>query len=431
MNDKRPYVTSEMDSKLGPLPQRYLKWVRNLVIWSVIGGSCIYLSMLGIKPAWTQMTTDFPNYYVASLVIVAGEDPTQLYDDKRFNEILAEKGVTVPGRFSTFPPATAFVMMPLAMFSPMDARRVWTLINILALFLMVVCLQRLIDCTRSEAAFLVLLNGGALVSNIRLGQVYLVIVALCCLALVLEKQGRHILAGMLVAIGISTKYFPVVFLAYWFFTKRKQACIATVVACMAVTLSEWLVFGFDTWAVFVTETFFPHLGGQIEGQGEGHHLAYQSFNSFYRNLFVGHSIDNPNPLIHAPWLYGIFQYGTVFVILAQTCRRWVQVKSADGDHYRLMVMGFAVMVLLPITASYHLVLLVPFMALAVPYYLRQKQYVIAIFLLGFYGALGFAPFWRLSSLPSEDLYLLAHYHRLWILLAIWSLVALERKSTRS
>ncbi len=75
----------------------------------------------GIVPGWKNVESDFPNYYTASRIIIEGRDIDKLYDDQWFNSRIKEYGIEQQGKFSPFPPVTAFLMIPLVVFEPLNA----------------------------------------------------------------------------------------------------------------------------------------------------------------------------------------------------------------------------------------------------------------------------------------------------------------------
>jgi hypothetical protein len=111
----------------------------------VLAGLLFFHIKYGLIPAWQSVESDFPNYYVASRLLLEGEDVNRFYDDDWFNKQMQRFGIEMQGKFSPFPPATAFIMLPLAPFSPLTAKRLWTAINLLFVGLNVSLLGRILQ----------------------------------------------------------------------------------------------------------------------------------------------------------------------------------------------------------------------------------------------------------------------------------------------
>jgi len=393
----------------------------------IVAAAAAYVLRNGLVPAWTTMTTDFPNYYVSAKVVARGEPAARLYHDGWFAARIKREGIDQPGRFSTFPPATAFVMLPLTPLSPTWARRVWLFIGVGCLALLVFLAARLTHAPPLAAALAPALCASALVSNFRLGQLYLVIATLMTAALWCAKRDAPRRAGVLLGLGISVKYFPVVVLPVWWAQKRYSAVFMTLLTCAAVTLLEWVVFGQDTWWAFVRGVFLPHLDGRIAGQGAGYVTAYQSLHSLCRNLFLYHAVENPHPLLPYPALYTLCKWGTMALIAGWGARRFFQaggLAPPEAESYRTALISATAMVLLPVTASYHLLLMVPGLTLLLHLagtHGETRRH--ALLAAGCAGLLGFFPFWRLHALPTTGWWLLLHYYRLWLLLLLWAVTA--------
>src|SRR5688500_16421501 len=105
---------------------------RRLMI-AAVGALTLRLLLLYIWPAWNAVSTDFPNYYTASWLLVHGEDVRSLYDPVDFQDAAARAGIHGIAVSSTyFPPLASAVMAPLVAFSPLTALRVCVVVNLFA-----------------------------------------------------------------------------------------------------------------------------------------------------------------------------------------------------------------------------------------------------------------------------------------------------------
>lgn len=81
----------------------------------LVGFICFQV-YFGIIPGWTSIRSDFPNYYVSSRLLFEAKDSLKLYDNSWFQEQIYAHGIEARGKFAPFPPPTAFLMAPVAVF---------------------------------------------------------------------------------------------------------------------------------------------------------------------------------------------------------------------------------------------------------------------------------------------------------------------------
>jgi len=122
----------------------------------------------GLIPAWQDIHSDFPNYYTSSRLLIEGEDISKIYDSDWFQKKAEEYGMGQHSRFSPFPPATAFLMLPIAWLEPLSAKRIWTALNLLVLVATVYLLRQLTQWNYMQCG--ILLFHHTLVQNIHPGK---------------------------------------------------------------------------------------------------------------------------------------------------------------------------------------------------------------------------------------------------------------------
>lgn len=97
-----------------------------------ISAGLIFLA--GVRPGW-RMQSDFPNYWLGSKLLMERGDCDSLYDNQWFQDQLKAHGFSEQGKFAPFPPPTVFLFLPLTPFHPLEAKRVWMVVNLLLVFL--------------------------------------------------------------------------------------------------------------------------------------------------------------------------------------------------------------------------------------------------------------------------------------------------------
>jgi len=394
-------------------------WHRLVLLeWALLLLLALYTFRYGVRPAWNEIHSDFPNYYVSARVILEGGEVDRLYDDVWFNEQIRQTGMEQMGKFSSFPPCTALVLLPLAGFEPLTAKRLWTLLNLGFLGLNVLLLGRCTGWPYRRAALLMLACGMGLTNNLRLGQFYLVLSAMIMGAFLLEEQKKSKAAGLLFGVGVALKYFGAIFLAVYLSFGRSRPVVWSVVAFLAVSFLAIGVIGWAPTYDYFSRIFLPHLDGRIVNQG-GQAYAFQSFNSLFRNLFVAHVTNNPNPVFSWPVGFQLLRGLTYVLVLLPFAWLYKRAGALDqGLRLRLALMGITAMLLLPASATYHFLLLVFPVALLVS---TVPQGALVFLLLAAYAAIGFLPYWRFTALDQGGLGVLWQYPRLWVMSAVWLL----------
>ncbi len=310
----------------------------------------------GLVPAWRTVQSDFPNYYTAARLLSDGQASAQFYDDDWFQRQIRGYGMEAAGKFAPFPPATAFVMLPLSGFSPLTAKRIWTVINLLALLANIWLLRQLSRQSYLHCAVFLLLGGFGLANTFKLGQFYLILLLLILLAAFCVLRKRDGLAGILLGLGASIKYLPIIYVLGFGLNRRPRLIVAGLVTIGGVMLLEAAVFGTDVHFQFIRTILLPHLNGVLQTQ-DPFTPTFQSWNSLLRNIFVYDPLRNPHPLI--PWPTGFLIARTVILLLifGSAARTIYRLHGAEAMWLRLSIIGLAVMAALPASATYHFILL--------------------------------------------------------------------------
>jgi hypothetical protein len=383
----------------------------------------------GIIPAWTRINSDFPNYYVSSKLLLEGKEFENIYDDEWFQQKINEYGISEPGKFSPFPPPTAFIMIPIASISPLAAKRAYIIINLIALFFIVYLLKKISGFSFIGSFNIILLSGAALVNNFLFGQFYLILLLLILLGYLNLIKNNETSAGISWGIGAAVKYYPLIYLPILFFKKRWETLISFTTTVIFINLAALIFFGAEAYVFFFKKVLLSHFNGELSSQSE-YAVQFQSWNSFLRNLFAYDSAENTSPLISSLFL---FNFSRVIIYLFFTAAAFFVLNrlkvSREFIPAAVIVLSLLVFVLSPASATYHLLLMILPVVLLLKHSGKNNKFSSAIILL--YILIGFLPFF-INKMGSSNFPLFLKYYRLWLevilfFISIRFLLKLNRK----
>ena len=311
-----------------------------------------------ILPAWNAVSTDFPNYYTASWALMHGEDLRSLYDPVAFNVIAARAGIRdVAVLFNYFPPLSAVLTVPVVAFSPLNALRIWILVNLVALGALVYLVSRHSGLGFLQTTFVALLAGDALGNNFVFGQVYLPLAVLLLLGFV-WADSRPKASGFVLAFAVAIKVFPVVFLLYLVCQKRWKALACTGLCLAALVGVSVLALGWEAHRIYLIEALPRMMRGEVQ---DPYHVGWNQLQSLLRRSLVPEPSLNPHPLFDAPAAFFFLKVVLNLVIL------WLSGMALRDRRMKPLlafnVLFLAVSLTSPGQASYHYVLLIPGMAM--------------------------------------------------------------------
>ena len=365
----------------------------------------------GLLPAWQNINSDFPNYYTSSKLLIYGEDLSNLYDDAWFQGKINEYGINEQGKFSPFPPATAFVMLPEAFFNPITAKRIYLVFNLFVLVFTSYLLKKISGFSFLINLNFLLLSGIALVNNLLLGQFYLILLMLIVLDYVILIKKKEHLTGYFWGIGAAIKYFPLAFIPVLAFTKKWKTISGMLAAVIIVNFISFFVVGSAAYKTFFDKVFFSHLNGELSSQSM-FAVQFQSWNSLLRHIFVYDPVENTNPLLNSTLVFDIARAIVYLLFISAAIYAVYKIKD-DRELFpkSIAVSALLMFVLSPASASYHLLLLVFPAILLIVVSIRERKYEFTLIFILLYVLIGFVPL-VLSKINIESL--VFQYYRLWL-----------------
>ena len=370
---------------------------------------CVFLLVRGILPAMESVNTDFPNYFTSATLLVEGRDMSKLYDDSWFQGQIYKLGMNQLGKFTPFPPITAFVLTPLVFLSPLNALRVWTVFNVALLAFAVFLLSQIVNRSWLWGALVFLLSGHALANNFKFGQFYLLLTVLVLMGYQYWDRGDQVKGGICFGLGAAVKYFPIVFLVEFISRREWKVILAGVLTIFILTAATLIVLGSAVYGQFFLRVLGKHLEGNIQ---DPFSPTFQSWNSLLRRLFIFDSGRNPDPLFNssAVFLSSLCcVYMFVVALLIAAFKQLSHRSGAFAKDIRFALLCMAALLLLPASATYHFLLLILPVALVLKSEVwTAPQKLVAVL----YGLMGFIPYHDFEQFHSNGVLAVFSYPRL-------------------
>jgi hypothetical protein len=373
-----------------------------------------------VLPAFRVIDSDFPNYYVAARIVKEGDDPAKLYDDDWFQAKIHDHGIQQRGKFSPFPPPTAFLLLPLTGLSPLAALRVVTVLNLAMLASAVLLVSRVSCFNQLESCAFVLLSGAGLINCLRLGQLYIGVSAFTLLGVYLFKGRREWWAGACLALPVPFKYFPAIFIAYLGIRGRWRVIISSAIVLAGICGASVAILGWPVHAEFLRSVLPNHIRSNLSQQ-DPFSVAFQSFDSLLRRLFVFDPIRNPHPMADAYGIYLSLKTSLTFLLATLAGLGIWRVERSGGSRRSLSIslLGILALLIAPATATYHFVLLWLPVGLLLSYLRVSGNRGLFTLSLGLYAGIGLLPYTLFQTLAGPGLLTLAAYPRLWLTCALF------------
>ena len=384
------------------------------------------------------MHSDFGNYYVSARLVATGANLDSLYNDEWFHQQMIGMGVNTPGKFSPFPPITAWMLIPYSGLEPLDAQRLFVVVNLVFVLMCAYAWSKVSHWKRLPSLLIVLAGGGSVINNVAFGQIYLVMVTCLLISVVLIERDRPLPASIFLGGFAVIKYVPVVIIGGLFLLalispqperRRYQlTVIYSLLTIVVLVVAQVLLFGSDLMEEYLVSALLPHLSSELSGQGM-YSLLFQSWDSLGRNLFVYDAVANPDPLIDWPAGRTLLKLIVAIVVMAVSVFvMYLHSRSASSRRFNvfLSIPVLTILVILPASATYHFVLLLFPMALLLrDEALSIKTRLVTVVL---YCIIGFIPYGYAFRI-AETAGLLFAFPRLLIVLLLFIVVswALSRK----
>jgi hypothetical protein len=391
--------------------------------WIIFAGFAAIIFWKGVWPSLQNARGDFANYYTTARLVAENKPLATAYRDFAwFQKQIDRYGITHQlGGFIPHPPPTALVMLPLASFEPLVAKRWWIGFNLALAIATIVLLARLTALHWLPVAVIFLSTGLGLINNFLFGQMFLLLLATIAAGIYAQQRGYPVLAGILLGLMTPVKYVGGFFFIYFAWKKEWRLVIAAAAACLAMIGATWLLQGAEIFRVFLIEVLPRHLQGEIQ---DPFAIQFQSWNSLLRRMFVLSSSLNPEPLMESTFIF-IISKNLIFWFWL-TAFIWIFHRTAfsNQSHQKLFEIGLlplAVLLVSPGSATYHFLLLSLSTACFIKILLDLQQPRRAVALTALFLIINLPHYMQLKKFATGWLTPLG-YMRLWLLVLFFAIV---------
>jgi Glycosyltransferase family 87/WD40-like Beta Propeller Repeat len=379
-----------------------------------------------LRQAWTVFNSDFSNYFLTAHLLRDHSSTARVFEWIWFQRQKDHLGLQQS--FVAMEPITPFsaiFLWPLTHLAPLAAKHVWLAVNAGLLWVSAWMLVRMTGIRASRMALLIAVSY-PLERHMQNGQFYLPVLFLLTLGLWFYLRGQSFGAGAAVAVAVGLKVSPVLFALYFARRRDWRAVGGALAGGVGVAAISIAAFGWQLNRAYMLQVLPRAMLGESIGP---YNLTLASFAVLFHRLFIFEPTLNPHPAVHAAWLLPALLPVIQFVVLVPLV---LLVKPRDSDPSRVALEWSAVvlasLLLSPLPASYHFVLLFLPMAILLGSNAKEmpRGWLVAVVLL--YLAIGF-PFWPGRSgggwLP------LLHVPRLYATIALYGICLLQLRGRGS
>ena len=395
-----------------------------ILIWLAL---CVFFIIFkGVYKGWQEERCDFSNYYSSAALLAEGESISDFYNNEWFEKKAIQIGVKEGAKFSPFPPATAFLYIPLTIFSPIKAKRIWVICNVLLIGLLTFRMRKISSLNYFEIALILSLFTIPMASNIRLGQSYLLFSVIIIEFLLAIKKEKYRFGGGMLGIAASLKYLPLIYFFYNYPKSNKKLIVSIVISILLVSLLPLFWGETEAYFVFIQE-FWNHSNGNISGQGQFSY-TFQSIDAILANIFIYDQQFNPKALFNLPTLKGILKLLFVMIVFVTTMRTTKSQRKESNDLTKGLYI-IAGLLVIPASASYHLLLLIPATLLIIGFLKNKKHLkreIILVYIFVFMSC-NVLPHHIPTIEVSHTLNTIIHFPRLYGLMATFVLLLYIQK----
>jgi len=407
----------------------YGRWAESLLLLVLLTA----FAWKAFVPGWRSLNTDFSNYYLASRLYRQGYPLKRVYDWVWFQRQKDHAGVEQPlVSFIPNPPSCILPVLPFSSVSPLAAKRLWIVFNLLLLGGTIFLLNSIVQLGLRRVAIIVFLALDALRTNFLFGQEHLLVAFLLALATFFYFRGSTASSGAILACGAALKIYPALFLFYFLRKKQWRAIAGLVMCALGLGLLSLALFGFETLRYYTIELLPRSLAGEVI---DPYNVHWSSFTALLRRMFIREPELNPHVLVHLPVAYAVLQPLCQALLFVPTL--WLISSSRVAPAKEKLEWGTYVVLLLILSTSpapYHFCALIVAGVLAANYLLESFHRGKAYALLVLYGlvCLPVHHVWPgpLSVWQTFQAYLrLSALTPLWVLL-LWALASGQPQELR-
>ncbi len=328
----------------------------------------------GVARVWSGIPTDFPNYYAAARSTIDSAPLESFYSYPDFQREIDRTGIVRQlGGYIPQTPLAMLPLLPLAALGPIEARRVWLILNLGFLALTLWLFSRMTAFSLAQAWLIVFGGYLALRQNFWLGQYYVFLLAILTIAAWSLLRSLDRPAGAAIAATFALKLYGAPFFLFLAAKRRFRTIIPLIAALLFFAALQLAIFGWHGTVFYLTQVLPRSLQGQTLNP---YQPANNTFITLFRTLLIREPSLNPHPLFDSPAAFAFLQYAfTLSVLLIPALAAW----SRPGPVTKTDFAWWSITLLLvsPNTASYTFVLLaLPAVLLLDAWPLRRWPYIL-------------------------------------------------------
>jgi hypothetical protein len=373
----------------------------------------------GILPGWRVLNTDFPNYYLVARLLREGYGLDRIYDWIWLQRIKDHWGLnqTLVG-FAGLTPFSALPVVPFSIFSPLVAKRLWILTNVVFLCASVELLSRVTSLGRRRIWLLSLLAVFPLRTSFLFGQMHLLVLFLLISAYYFHRRGKQIACGVCLSVAGVLKIYPLLFGGYFLWKRQWRPAFAMLGATLLLVGVGYLWMGSDVLNIYATQILPRSIQGEVL---DPYSVHVASGAALFHRLLIAERALNPVPLLNSPSLYAVlyplWQLAILVPLLAVFS---IRANRADTGQLEWAAFVLALLVLSPVPSSYHFVVMIFSIVLLVDLLLARKEYGVAGLTIALYSAISAIEFLPIFRSQGASLGTLLGFARMWIALLLWA-----------
>jgi hypothetical protein len=318
---------------------------------------------------------DFNSYYISAYATQKGLDP---YNVETLQSLAQELNIPKVTDY-TYLPFNTLLFLPLSFLPYPAAVVVWRLLNLALLVFAVWLISKTLALSLNAKAALIVgvivFNFDPLIYNLAIGQINLLILLLIVGTAYAWTRHREVLAGVLLALGVSIKLAPAVLFLYFLWKRGFRLVAASIAAIIAFAVIAFLALGEQA-----TRKGIASIVGFA--QEDNAWIANQSWRGFLARLFVGD--EYISALYPAARLESVLYFAGVLVIVVLTAFVLYRSRRSGLFHLEFALVLIAFTLISPVTWVHHLVwLLYPLVVLAVACVDRKQIGPIVFLAIGY------------------------------------------------
>ncbi|MGC8654527.1 MAG: glycosyltransferase family 87 protein [Candidatus Kryptoniota bacterium] len=342
--------------------------------------SGIFILLYGILPGFLSLEGNFVAYQTAGKFIRSGGNPSALYKFGKLQQQIDRAGFNTSDRsFVTSTPAELIVDAVISIPPIRFAKFLVTLINLLAVFLMVHMVASISKAPLTLAYLVFISSSYVMAANFRWCEPYLVLGMIYVLTFYSISVNANKIAGISLGLIFPLKFFSVIPAVFFLLTKNWKAVIYFIVTAFLISLITFMVIGESTFVHYLQNILPFYLDGLI---GNPFSVSNQSAWSFFKHLFVYDQSFNRVPFYSSIPAYSLaisFFKSLTVVVPAYFFHRAAEHKSAREA---MIAASFPIILLSPVSTTYQIILLAPaIVALAQTEFERNNTWLSRIYIL--------------------------------------------------